>query len=67
MPLLMGCTTPSPAETAENVTIIYDPILQKPVMDLRMVGTYSLKCRTTSVKPVRTDRKNEIDDTKYVK
>lgn len=70
MPLLMGCTIPTPIETEEvKHKIIYDPMTQKVVMDLRVVGTKCLK--TGSTRPGRnanekTDKKNEIDDSKNV-
>lgn len=71
MPLLMGCTAPSPIETEDiEHKIIYDPMTQKVVMDMREVGTYSLKVRSTAKRgtgSTTTDRKNEIDDRKYVK
>ena len=75
MPLLMGCTRPSPIETmSDEGKIIYDPMTQMSEMNMRTVGTYSLKSRTTqrnnnNGKPVGTmpDRKNEIDDQKSVK
>ena len=69
LPLLIGCTAPSPVETAEETTIIYDPALQKPKMDTvrRQVGTYSLKVSMTKiVRGSQTDRKNAIDDSKWV-
>lgn len=67
MPLLMGCTAPSPIETEDiEHKIIYDPISQKVVMNMRYVGTYSLKARSSS-SGGKIDRKNEIDDQKFVK
>ena len=70
MPLLMGCTMPEAIEVEPmEEKIIYDPITQKVKMDLRIVGTRSLK--TSSTRQARggfkTDRKNEIDDSKVVK
>ncbi len=73
MPLLMGCTKPQPIETVSDTPQIYDPITQSVVYDMRLVGTYSLKCHTTKVKQSagyysnQSDRKNEIDDQKNVK
>lgn len=70
MPLLMGCTAPTPIETdAVEHKVIYDPMTQQVVMDLRVVGTKCLK--TGSTRPGRnanekTDKKNEIDDSKHV-
>ena len=71
MPLLMGCTVPTPIEAEEIETkIIYDPLTQKVVMDMRVVGTKSLKQTVTSTGKMgtikHTDKKNEIDDSKSV-
>lgn len=70
MPLLMGCTKPVPIEFEEvDHNIIYDPRTQKVVMDLRSVGTKCLKTSHTETgrgTNLKTDKKNEIDDTKYV-
>jgi len=73
MPLLMGCTMPTPIEN-ENAEhkILYDPLAQKVVMDMRIVGTKSLRTvstgytTTTGHRSTKSDRKNEIDDTKNV-
>lgn len=69
MPLLMGCTKPQPIETLEHDERgIYDPIAQVVQIDMRAVGTYSLKSHGTKVgKSTQTDKKNEIDDQKIVK
>lgn len=74
MPLLMGCTKPRPIEVLQQEEpIIYDPIMQIIPIDLRIVGTYSLKSSTTKYRNTsggtgnKTDRKNEIDDSKNVK
>lgn len=73
LPLLMGCTKPQPIETLEHEEhIIYDPVMQIAQIDMRTVGTYSLKTSNTGyyqgkVKHFKTDRKNEIDDSKNVK
>jgi hypothetical protein len=71
MPLLMGCTMPTPieTETAEQM-VIYDPMSQRVVMDLRIVGTKSLKTHIThNPKTLGNtgDKKNEIDDQKQVR
>ena len=70
MPLLMGCTIPSPIETETEVhSVIYDPLSQKVVMDMRIVGTKSLKTRITHNPKTNGntgDQKNEIDDQKQV-
>ena len=68
MPLLMGCTMPTPieVETAEH-KIIYDPLSQKVVIDMRTVGTKSLKSCYTKMSHInKMDQKNEIDDSKQV-
>ena len=72
MPLLMNFTTATPIEEeVELHNIIYDELSQT-VYDMRTVGTKCLKSHTTK-KPgtsscrVTTDRKNEIDDYKFVK
>ena len=69
MPLLMGCTMPQAIEAEPmEEKIIYDPMTQKVVMDLRKIGTKSLKTRSTHVgKACKTDNKNEIDDYKIVR
>lgn len=69
LPLLVGCTKPQPIETLEHDgCIMYDPIAQIIPMDMRVVGTYSLRTHSTSYqKGVKADRKNEIDDQKNVK
>ena len=73
MPLLMGCTVTKSIETdfVEH-KIIYDPMTQKVEMDLRIVGTKSLRTvstgytTTTGHRSTKSDRQNEIDDTKNV-
>ena len=73
MPLLMGCTMPTPieSETVEH-KVFYDPQTQKVVMDMRIVGTKSLRSVSTGYtttsghRSTKTDRQNEIDDTKSV-
>ena len=73
MPLLMACTKPSRIlEEEEEKTMIYDPVTQKVELDMRTVGTRSLKTHATRKKGKTSayntqDRKNEIDDTKNVK
>lgn len=65
LPLLVGCTKPQPIETLEHdERVMYDPVTQIVPMDMRTVGTYSLRMRATGT---RIDRKNEIDDQKIVK
>ena len=70
MPLLMGFTNPTQIQVEENFEpIMYDPVSQT-VYEMKMVGTKSLKShRTDVVKGVGKgimDKKNEIDDQKYV-
>jgi hypothetical protein len=70
MPLLMNFTNPTKIQEEENSTpIIYDPIAQT-VLEMRTVGTYSLKTRSTrkgNLVLAGFDKKNEIDDQKNVK
>lgn len=70
LPILMGMTTPSPIQEAEEETVMYDDIKQV-VYDARTVGTKSLKSHFTLAKgragTGTTDKKNEIDDSKTVK
>lgn len=71
MPLLMGCTKPEPIEAEPmEEKIIYDPVTQKVVLDMRLLGTKCLKSHTTrkdSHSGTTSDKKNEIDDSKVVK
>ena len=70
LPLLMGINRPSAIQEADEVTIIYDELRQV-VYDARTVGTKSLKSHFTLAKgrvgTGKTDKKNEIDDSKTVK
>lgn len=70
MPLLMGCTNPSAIEIAEeDVVIKYDSFAQVANIEcLRPYGTKSLKIKGTEKSRGHwaTDKKNEIDDTKYI-
>lgn len=70
MPLLMGCTMPTPIEAEEvEHKVIYDPMTQRVVMDLRVVGTKCLKTHITHNPKTHGntgDQKNEIDDSKNV-
>lgn len=67
MPLLMGFTKPTKIECDETPCIsYYDQISQIiPIECGRRVGTRSLKASSTGPAG-RVDRKNEIDDQKYV-
>ena len=69
LPLMMGFIMPSPIEIneIENVTI-YDPESQTTTIDMRFIGTFSLRLKPT-YKPGRgcmSDNTNSIDDTKSV-
>lgn len=71
MPLLMGFTPATRImEAGNDPRPIYDPISQIIEMDLRIIGTRSLKISSTRVSPstpnTKTDSKNEIDDQKIV-
>ncbi len=74
MPLLMACTKPSSIEACDcEQPVIYDPVSQTVPIDMRIVGTKSLKRTMTKYKPAgatnmssKPDQKNEIDDQKYV-
>lgn len=69
MPLLMGFTPATRIMEAGNgPRLIYDPISQIIEMDLRLIGTRSLKTSMTSQAPrsPKFDMKNEIDDQKNV-
>ena len=69
LPLMMGFIMPSPIEKNEigNVTI-YDPESQTTTIDMKFIGTYSLKLKPT-YKPgnsCMSDNTNSIDDSKFV-
>jgi len=69
MPLMMNFTAPSPIEEiSEPVKFYYDDFEQINY-DMRVVGTRSLKASWTHPKKgvSKTDRKNEIDDSKTVR
>lgn len=70
MPFIMGCTKPSQIEALEeNEKVFYDPERQTAMINLRVVGTRSLKTFHTKIKQGlgKTDKKNEIDDSKSVR
>lgn len=74
MPFIMGCARPSPIEAMEDEEkVIYDPMTQSTVLNMRVVGTRSLRSSLTNKKTALgghklvTDKKNEIDDSKSVK
>ena len=74
LPLIMGINRPSAIQEADEETIIYDELRQI-VYDARTVGTKSLKTNSTKVPSpgnkglygLKTDKKNEVDDSKTVK
>ena len=54
MPFIMGCTRPSPIEAMEDdEKVIYDPMTQSTVVNMRTVGTRSLKQSGTRIPPKR--------------
>lgn len=66
MPLLMGFTTPNPIESGtQGESLIYNDIMQITEYDMA-VGTKCIKSPATrfGVGCVKTDKKNEIDDSK---
>ena len=73
MPFIMGCTKPSTIEAMEgDEKVIYDPMTQSTILDMRTIGTRSLKITSTRKKKGKSfvtpqDKKNEIDDSKSVK
>ena len=67
MPLLMNFTTPSPIEIAEPTKFGYCDDEQVNI-EMRIVGTRSLKTHATSRKGAQSpDKKNEIDDSRSVR
>lgn len=71
MPLLMNYTPSTRIEEMNEVKIVYNDKLQITEYEARMIGTKCLKTSTTWIKKTagvnKTDRKNEIDDQKWVK
>lgn len=70
MPLLMEFTPKSQIqEGSVNERFIYDGMKQITEYDMRTVGTKSLKSHQTKINVgcSKTDKKNEIDDSKTVK
>ena len=69
MPLLMGFTPKTRVQEGEvNERCIYNDIMQITEYDMRTVGTKSLKTsRTNKNGHGKSDKKNEIDDSKTVK
>lgn len=68
LPLMMNYTIPSHIEEdTDPISVRYDDINQVTI-EMRIVGTRSLRSHTTRKKLCHTtDRKNEIDDTKSVR
>lgn len=69
MPLLMGFTPKTRIQEGEvNERFIYNDIMQITEYDMRTVGTKSLKTSWTNKNGHgKSDKKNEIDDSKTVK
>jgi hypothetical protein len=68
MPLLMNYTPGTRIEESDASQLLgYDYLKQIVPIEMRMVGTKSLKNTTTKKGPSNvTDRQNEIDDSKQV-
>ncbi len=72
MPLLMNFTTPSPIQEFEEPVFDYNDGEQISY-EMRTIGTRCLRSSTTRVKTSgngvcsKSDKKNEIDDSKSVK
>lgn len=69
MPLMMNFTQPTSIEVAEPVSITYNEFDQI-TYETRTVGTRSLRSHWTSAtknRCARTDKANEIDDSKWVR
>ena len=74
MPFIMGCTKPAQIEVmGDDDRIIYDPYTQSTIVNMRTIGTRCLKSSSTRKRNSAggnysaSDKKNEIDDSKYVK
>lgn len=73
MPLLMNFTTPTPIQEADDIKFTYNDGEQISY-EMRTVGTRSLKNNRTWIKKIgpstgtsKTDKSNEIDDSKTVR
>jgi hypothetical protein len=68
MPLLMAYMTATAIQEADPAApVMYDPVSQTIQYDARQVGTRSLKTHNTKKNGgFSVDRKNEIDDSKFV-
>ena len=69
MPLMMNFTKPSPITITEPVSFTYSDTEQINY-EMRTVGTRSLRSHWTSAtknRSSRTDKANEIDDSKWVR
>lgn len=68
LPLYLGFSNPT-SVCVDNYKseVIYDPILQITEMDMRVIGTRSLKTPSTTINHTcKPDPKNEIDDQRQV-
>jgi hypothetical protein len=66
LPVLMSYTPSTRISEMEDKVPFYDDVRQIVEYDTRTVGTYSLKSEWTAAKKT-FDKKNAIDDSKYVK
>lgn len=69
MPLMMNFTSPSPISISEPVSFTYSDAEQINY-EMRTVGTRCLRSHWTSAtrnRSSRSDKANEIDDSKWVK
>ena len=69
MPLMMNFTKPSPISITEPVSFTYNDAEQINY-EMRTVGTRCLRSHHTSAtksRSARTDKANEIDDSKWVR
>ena len=69
MPLMMNFTAPTAIEISEPVAMTYNE-KEQISSETRTVGTRSLRSRWTSAtksRAGRTDKANEIDDSKWVR
>ena len=71
MPLLMNFTTPTPIQEAEDVMFTYNDGEQISY-EMRTIGTRSLKSHSTKWRDSheghsKTDKANEIDDSKSMR
>lgn len=69
LPFILAMTEPSVIkEGTEKTHYIYDPIKDIIQIDMRVIGTKSLKsCSTKTSVGYKSDSKNDLDDSKSVK